>query len=204
MVVLKREEYINGRRLISLGGLAIVYTLSTKDSMQFLLMGNTYTYRLQEVVPRKLLTPILIRTFEVALMDPSIGTILDTFDDRQGLMIHAVVHHIWVFIQDGRPDKGPSLLRLDGQWAKFWKLCAATLFYIVEVHIERHDSYPGLTIELMADQIVMRLIVLTLFIPKKLQILRVLLRNVRHVCNAMNHLLGNSVIVARVLTPGVL
>lgn len=113
-------SFIGGWRLISLGGLAIVILsllLETKDFMQVLLMGNTYTYRLQEVHPRILLTPILIRTFEVALMDPSIGTILDAFDDRQGLMIHAVVHHVWIFIQNGRPDKGPSLLRLDGQWA---------------------------------------------------------------------------------------
>ena len=118
-------------------------------------------------------------------------------------MAHSVVPLVGIFVQDGRPNEGTTLLGQNGQWAKLWKLGTSTFFNVVEIHEERHDANTWLSIDLKVDKIVMSPIVLTLVIAKKLKVLGVFIRNVGHLCNAVNHSLGNSVIIARVLAPSI-
>lgn len=84
-------------------------------------------------------TTSLVRDSEHALMKPCIGTVLDSFDDRQCLMVGAEIFVVRIFVQHGWPHDGTSQFWHDGQIEK-GKVRTTSFFHIVEIQIQRQYS----------------------------------------------------------------
>mmetsp|Transcript_32631 Transcript_32631/g.75070 ORF Transcript_32631/g.75070 Transcript_32631/m.75070 type:complete len:366 (+) Transcript_32631:76-1173(+) len=139
---------------------------------------------------------------EVALVYPSIGSILNSSVHRQCLMVSALIRTVGVLIQDTWPNQ---------HLATFWhnsniqlgKVSASTGFNIVEV--QKHSQNPiALCSACVHRNIVMMFCVeFSLVVLEKLQIFRVFVRDASQIFDSRQHLLGQFVFVACLQTPSI-
>jgi len=95
-------------------------------------------------------------TFKVSLMDPSVGAIFHSFDDRLGLVVAAHVLGVGVVVENTRPQDSASLFGnhcgIDAR-----KIRATTFLDVVQVHVKSQDTNSTGAILLVGDVVVVGL-----------------------------------------------
>mmetsp|Transcript_17880 Transcript_17880/g.29592 ORF Transcript_17880/g.29592 Transcript_17880/m.29592 type:complete len:256 (+) Transcript_17880:160-927(+) len=139
---------------------------------------------------------------KVALMDPSIGAVLNSFLNRQGTVFCSNILIVGIFIKNRWPNDSLPLLWHHGN-TQGWELGATTSFDIVQVqkHGECTDSL--LSFCVVRNVIMMCLVKLSHFIPQQLQILIVHFWNASHILQFRIDPLGRLIFHALITTPGI-
>mmetsp|Transcript_34424 Transcript_34424/g.79470 ORF Transcript_34424/g.79470 Transcript_34424/m.79470 type:complete len:277 (+) Transcript_34424:483-1313(+) len=157
---------------------------------------------LSSVGSDSLQTCIQVGSLEISLMNPCIGTIFDAPFYRKRLMMGLGIPFIGVVIHDGWPDQGPSSFGHDGQ-VQSRKVGSTTGLDIVEIEKHRQETSTLLSIDLMANKVMMRLVELTDFIAQHLQIFGILFWCVGQIGNAIDHGFCVRIFVTIVLAPSI-
>lgn len=105
----------------------------------------------------ELSTSELVGGLEISHMNPAICTILDSLQDRKCLMISSPVNLVGIFIQHTWPQYR-SPLSWGSSDIQSWKVCAASFFDIIQIHIESQDPDACWTLKLVGDVITMGLV----------------------------------------------
>ena len=92
----------------------------------------------------------LVGSFKVALMDPGVGAVLDTFNHGLGLVVAAWVLLVGILVKDGGPQDGATLFGGHGG-THSRKVGAAALLHIIEVHVECQNPNTAGTLMLITD-----------------------------------------------------